>query len=186
MIGSPVATDEGTSPKGIGTAPEVFPHGALAGAGRCRMVRRRGFLVRRFHVAFGRRFVVVRPPCVPTAGARSTVTGLGPAGMLAKLLPAAFKEILKGRSPLGVLPEIGEGLLLRGSTTRSAGMSRHILMLPLLPVTMAVAPPGRRVGIAGRPRRRVSGRLGMLGMIGKAFIYEDQEGKILWKQNKQK
>ena len=81
------------------------------------------------------------------------VTGLGPAGVFSKLLPAAFKQILEGRCPLGILPEIGEGLLLRSSSASTTG--RDVL----LPVMMAVAPPDRRVGIVGRPRRRVAGGL---------------------------
>ena len=83
------------------------------------------------------------------------VTGLGPAGVFSKLLPAAFEQILEGRRPLGILPEIGEGLLLRRSSASTATTGRDVLP----PVMMTVAPPDRRVGIVGRPRRRVAGGL---------------------------
>ena len=62
--------------------------------------------------------MILRPPRVSATvagGGRRRRGGLGLAGMLPKLLPPAFEQVLEGRRPFGVLPKIREGLLLASS-----------------------------------------------------------------------
>mmetsp|Transcript_27569 Transcript_27569/g.79507 ORF Transcript_27569/g.79507 Transcript_27569/m.79507 type:complete len:304 (+) Transcript_27569:3-914(+) len=136
----------------------------------------RGGIIRRRIVGLCRRFRVVRPPCLATtAGSsrtgRGSTGGLGSAaGVPPKFLPPPFEQILEGRRPLGVLPQIREGLLL--------SVTAWLVLIGLsccggsvMPVMMTLAPPGRGMGIGGCPRRRVAGGLHIdKGLRPKPFV----------------